>query len=344
MTNTATATEVGFVHLHVHSSYSLLEGATMVATIAKMAAADGQPALALTDTNNLFGALEFSEKLAGAGCSRSRACSSRSISPTRPRAPARPKHRSAAYRPARHERAGYGNLMKLVTEACLASAGGWAAAPRSRICLSSRWLIALTGGHGGRSIMSPCRGADSFRRQGAPGAPAGDLRRSALCRTPAAWRETARRRSRRICSSSPTMPICPIVATNEPFFAKPDDMRRMTRCWRSPMGRLVSDGERRRVTAQHISTRAEMKRRFADLPRGPDGTVEIAMRCSWRVGLRKPILPRFGGRWGATRPRSSSQAEVGLAARSPSRPSRWLLGTRTYRERLELRALRHRPG
>ena len=38
--------EVGFVHLHVHSSYSLLEGAMTIATLAKMAAADGQPALA----------------------------------------------------------------------------------------------------------------------------------------------------------------------------------------------------------------------------------------------------------------------------------------------------------
>ena len=56
--------EVGFVHLHVHSSYSLLEGALKVADLAKLAAADRQPALALTDTNNLFGALEFSEKLA----------------------------------------------------------------------------------------------------------------------------------------------------------------------------------------------------------------------------------------------------------------------------------------
>ena len=53
--------EIGFVHLHVHSSYSLLEGAMTVSTLAKMAAADGQPALALTDTDNLFGGLEFSE-------------------------------------------------------------------------------------------------------------------------------------------------------------------------------------------------------------------------------------------------------------------------------------------
>ena len=59
--------EVGFVHLHVHSSYSLLEGALKVGSLIKAAVADRQPALALTDTNNLFGALEFSEKLAGSG-------------------------------------------------------------------------------------------------------------------------------------------------------------------------------------------------------------------------------------------------------------------------------------
>ena len=62
-----TLKDVGFVHLHVHSSYSLLEGGVKVADIVKAAASDRQPALALTDTNNLFGALEFSEKAAGTG-------------------------------------------------------------------------------------------------------------------------------------------------------------------------------------------------------------------------------------------------------------------------------------
>ena len=57
----------GFVHLHVHSTYSLREGALSVAKLAKLAVADAVPALALTDTNNLFGALEFSEKLAKEG-------------------------------------------------------------------------------------------------------------------------------------------------------------------------------------------------------------------------------------------------------------------------------------
>ncbi|HPG04704.1 MAG TPA: PHP domain-containing protein, partial [Rhodoblastus sp.] len=59
--------DVGFVHLHVHSSYSLREGALTIAKLAKLAIADDQPALAVTDTNNLFGALEFSEKLAKEG-------------------------------------------------------------------------------------------------------------------------------------------------------------------------------------------------------------------------------------------------------------------------------------
>ena len=57
----------GFVHLHVHSNYSLLEGALTIPKLADLAKADHQPALALTDTDNMFGALEFSEKLAGAG-------------------------------------------------------------------------------------------------------------------------------------------------------------------------------------------------------------------------------------------------------------------------------------
>src|SRR6476659_5151716 len=57
----------GFVHLHVHSAYSLLEGALVISKLAEFAKADRQPALALTDTDNMFGALEFSEKLAGYG-------------------------------------------------------------------------------------------------------------------------------------------------------------------------------------------------------------------------------------------------------------------------------------
>src|SRR5712691_3062428 len=57
----------GFVHLHAPSSYSLLEGAMTIGKLAELAKADRQPALALTDTDNMFGALEFSDKMASAG-------------------------------------------------------------------------------------------------------------------------------------------------------------------------------------------------------------------------------------------------------------------------------------
>ena len=57
----------GFIHLHVHSAYSLLEGALPLGKLLELAKADKQPALGIADTNNLFGALEFSEKASGKG-------------------------------------------------------------------------------------------------------------------------------------------------------------------------------------------------------------------------------------------------------------------------------------
>ena len=57
----------GFIHHHIHSQYSLLEGALKLGHLLDLAKADKQPALGIADTNNLFGALEFSEKAAGKG-------------------------------------------------------------------------------------------------------------------------------------------------------------------------------------------------------------------------------------------------------------------------------------
>ena len=61
------ASEVGFVHLRVHSAYSLLEGALPIKVLLKLATADRQPALGIADTGNLFGALEFAEKMVESG-------------------------------------------------------------------------------------------------------------------------------------------------------------------------------------------------------------------------------------------------------------------------------------
>src|ERR1044072_5655891 len=63
----AAMSNAGFVHLHVHSAYSLLKGAIKVPRLGELAKADRQPALVLTDTDNMFGALEFSDKMAAYG-------------------------------------------------------------------------------------------------------------------------------------------------------------------------------------------------------------------------------------------------------------------------------------
>src|SRR5690606_22058866 len=56
-----------FVHLRTHSAYSLAEGAIRIKDLVPLAKALGMPAVAVTDTGNLFGALEFSLTAAKAG-------------------------------------------------------------------------------------------------------------------------------------------------------------------------------------------------------------------------------------------------------------------------------------
>src|SRR3954462_6396344 len=110
----------GFVHLHVHSSYSLLEGAMTIAKLAELAKADRQPALALTDTDNMFGALEFSDKLAGYGLQPIVGCAL-CVDFGDQEAPRHPGHHVKLPRlvllASREE--GYRNLMRLTSQAFL---------------------------------------------------------------------------------------------------------------------------------------------------------------------------------------------------------------------------------
>ena len=286
--------EVGFVHLHVHSSYSLLEGAIQVGALAKLAAGDGQPAMALTDTNNLFGALEFSEKLASsgiqpiAGVQLSVDFADEDTGGRKPVLSVTPHVVLLAT-----SEAGYGNLMKLVTEACLAASGGSPVASIDHLAAYHSDVIALTGGAGGP--------LDLALRAGQPAQAEARLKRLQAIFGDRLYVEIQRHER----EDGPAVEAgllrlaydndLPIVATNEPFFGKPADFEAHDALLAVAAGRLLSDGERRRVSPAHFfAGREEMKRRFADLPEALASTVEIARRCSWRVGTRKPILPRFG--------------------------------------------------
>src|SRR3990170_1262516 len=119
-----------YVHLKVHSAYSLLEGALQIGKIAKLAIAHGMPAVGLTDTNNMFGALEFSEKLAEAGLQPIIGCTFQTdlretggaiAAHARPGANEPPQLAGAVAAFARSE-LGYANLMKLAS-ACFLKPG-----------------------------------------------------------------------------------------------------------------------------------------------------------------------------------------------------------------------------
>jgi DNA polymerase-3 subunit alpha len=86
----------------------------------------------------------------------------------------------------------------------------------------------------------------------------------------------------------------PLVATNEPFFARRDDFEAHDALICIAEGRLVAETDRRQLTPEHrFKTRAEMAALFADLPEALASTVEIAERCAFRPRTHQPILPRF---------------------------------------------------
>src|ERR1700756_160925 len=143
----------GFVHLHVHSSYSLLEGALTIARLCELAKADRQPALALTDTGNMFGALEFSDKMAAAGiqpivgCALAVDFADQDALP-RTGSPQQIEHPRIVLLAAREN--GYRSLMRLNSRALLETPPN--GPPHVRLAWlegETEGLIALTGGPGG---------------------------------------------------------------------------------------------------------------------------------------------------------------------------------------------------
>jgi DNA polymerase III subunit alpha len=333
--------EAGFVHLHVHSSYSLLEGAMTIARLADLAKADRQPALALTDTDNMFGALEFSDKMAAAGIQPIVGCALAidfADQETGPRAGSGP----AAQRPrivllAAREN-GYRSLMRLNSRAFLDTP------PNEEPRLELAWLdgetdglIALTGGPGGPLDAAIVAG-QSHLANGRCEALArlfGDRLYIELQRHGTA---TERAAEAALVELAYARGI-PLVAANEPLFARREDYEAHDALVCIAEGRLVVETDRRQLTPEHrFKTRSEMIELFADLPEAVASTVEIAQRCAFRPLLQKPILPRFSvGEAGAAVDEAAElrrRAEAGLDRRIESHE---LASGRTieeYRERL----------
>src|SRR3979490_445890 len=320
----ATPSNAGFVHLHVHSAYSLLKGSIKIQKLAELAKADRQPALALTDTDNMFGALEFSDKMAGYGIQPIIGCElAVDFGDQDPSA-----RNALAAGPARivllaaRER-GYRSLMRLNSRAFLETP------IHQSPHIKFEWLqgdaedlIVLTGGpEGPISLAIDADHADlAATRCDRLASLFGDrlyieLQRHGL--------EKERRAEAGLIDLAYAKGL-PVVATNEPYFATADDYEAPDALLCIASGRLVAETDREQLTPDHrFKTRAEMAVLFADVPEALASTVEIAERCSFRPRTRKPILPPFTVGAGATAADAESeeaaelrrQAEEGLSNR-----------------------------
>jgi DNA polymerase-3 subunit alpha len=288
------ASNPGFVHLHVHSSFSLLEGALPIGRLAELAKADKQPALALTDTDNMFGVLEFSEKLAGYGVQPIVGCAMAidfTDAEHNPRAPVAIERHRIVLLAARQE--GYRSLMRLNSRAFLESPAN--EPPRCKL----EWLdgetgglIALTGGPGGPLDAAIAAGQNHLAatRLQTLVRLFGDRLYVELQRHGLA---SERRVEPQLIELAYAHGL-PLVATNEPYFATVADYEAHDALICIAESKVIADAERRQLTPEHrFKTRNEMAALFADLPEALASTVEIAQRCAFRPHTAKPILPRF---------------------------------------------------
>jgi len=335
----------GFVHLRVHSAYSLLEGAVPLKTIISMAVADGQPAVGIADSNNLFGALEFSVKAAEAGLQPILGCQLDIDMEDGTPSERRSQKEIVAERPSvmliAADAQGYGRLVDLVSRAYLAGSGS----DTAHIYLSwlvedNSGLICLTGAGRGpvdRSFVEG-HGMQGRRRLEALKAAFGDRLYVELQRHEGF--DTAHENRMRALAYELRLPI---VATNEAFFPTPEDFEAHDALMAVAHNAMVSDDNRHRLTQDHhMKSRSAMMELFKDLPEALENSVEIAKRCSFVLETCAPILPRFTDalREGTDAEKAEAlelrrQAEDGLGERLAKLGRAEGFEEKDYRERLE---------
>ncbi len=333
----------GFVHLHVHSAYSLLEGALPLGKLLSLAAGDDQPALGIADTANLFGALEFSEKAAGKGIQPLIGVEMPiDFGDSDERARDRLGGKSSiVLMPMNAE--GFSNLSRIVSHAYLEGEGGRAVAPLSWLVDGDiDGLICLSGGPEGAIDPSFANGQEgqALKRLETLASLFGDgfyveLQRHGRAGEAAVEAELIEFAYRR---------GLPLVATNEPFFPKRSDFEAHDALLAIASGSVIAQSDRRKLTAEHhFKPRAEMMKLFEDLPEALDNTVEIARRVHFRPLTHGPILPTFAASPDQTHEEAEQaegeelarQAREGLRARLANNPLAPGRTAKDYEDRLE---------
>jgi len=283
----------GFVHLRVHTAYSLSEGAIKMDDLIRQCQGHKMPAVAMTDSNNMFAALEFSTYAAKGGIQPIVGVTLAVANPyaEKDRRGKRPDPDKLVLL-AKNEQ-GYQNLMKLVSQAHLLSESH----EEPQVSLSnfeglSDGIICLTGGVSGAigqlllagqrekadkllaelKTIFPDHLYVELQRHGMPDE---DEIEESLLDMAYAF-------------------DLPIVATNQPYFTMPNMYEAHDTLLCMADGAYVAQTDRRKVTREHrFKSGEDMIKLFENLPEAIDNTLIIAKRCSWKVNEIDPILPNY---------------------------------------------------
>lgn len=277
-----------FVHLHVHTTYSLLESSVRIKQLCECVARDQQAAIAITDSNNLFGALEFTQQCLEKniqpiiGCQLNICFNNFDIS-------------GSMVFLATSE-LGLQNLMKLSSIAYLGYKGSVPTADKPHIQFA--WLkdfcedlIVLTGGVRGPINLALKAGNVRFAQE--------SLQELQNIFGKNLYIELQRASENSHIEEAFLLKQAllyniEVVATNEVFFLSEADYDAHDALLAIADGQLVANKDRRKVRVENfLKTQQEMLDLFADLPVALENTIKIAQTCTAFVKKKNPILPHF---------------------------------------------------
>lgn len=304
-----------FVHLRMRSPYSMLEGALKMKETAERLTSYKQPAIALTDTNNLCGALEFSETMAGAGIQPIIGVTlSLDLETDKQPGQIRRDPDGTIVLLAQNE-VGYNNLMALSSSAFLdAEATDQPHIKVSALNGATEGIIALTGGLNGviDTLIASGRTEEANRW----------LKHFMGLFPDRLYVELQRHDLPQQAVTEPVLIDMayefglPLVATNEPYFLGPEMYDAHDALLAMSEGSYVLEQDRRKLTPKHyLKSTEEMLDLFEDLPEALANTLVIAQRCAYRASKRDPILPNFGDGSQSEAEILADEARAGLEAR-----------------------------
>ena len=298
-----------FVHLRVHTAYSLSESTLGISKLAELAQNDGQPAMAITDSQNLFGAYEFSKTMAQSGI---QPIIGASIF-------LNDENGDGEVALLAQNKIGYKNLSKLMSDAWMRCDGS--EKPKVKVgefLTSSEGLILLTGGPKDGFIsrvvlQTPAIALARLRMlsDNLQGRVYVELQRHGL--------QLEYDIEEKLLEFADQLTL-PLIATNDCHFEN-DEMfvpQKILTCIATNQ-RLASMTTYNQSAHHRFKTADEMAALFVDIPEAISNSLLIAKRCAFMIQDREPILPEYRDPEGRTPEQVLRiQAEQGLIQRMES--------------------------